>query len=163
MSNKLFVGNLAWSVKSEKLHEVFSVFGPIVEAKVLTDLRTGRSRGFGFVTFQNEADADRATAEMHNKEIDGRPIRCDNSTPPPKKTPKNTHRRPRTGTHAPNHDKRQRREAPHTDDNHLASMAPLYETYPAQEFMPPSDKSMQRANRRDNRRKDKPQGDDRHW
>ncbi len=79
MSNKLFVGNLAWSVTSEKLLEVFSAFGQVIEAKVLIDHQNNRSRGFGFVTFANEEDANRATAEMQNKEIDGRAIRCDNS------------------------------------------------------------------------------------
>jgi len=79
MSNKLFVGNLAWSVTSEKLTEVFSAFGQVIEAKVLIDHQTNRSRGFGFVTFANEEDANRATTEMQNKEIDGRAIRCDNS------------------------------------------------------------------------------------
>ena len=164
MSNKLFVGNLAWSVTSEKLHEVFSSFGPLVEAKVLTDHQTGRSRGFGFVTFKNEEDADRATAEMHNKEIDGRPVRCDNSQQPKKDRSEKRHhepREPRSNDSRPHDDSRPRRDTQRHDDNR-PPRSPNYDMYQAHDFMPSPDKP-NRNNRRDNRRKDRNHDDDDRW
>ena len=58
MSKKLFVGGLSWGTTDDGLHSAFSQFGEIVEAKVITDRETGRSRGFGFVTFANDEGAD---------------------------------------------------------------------------------------------------------
>lgn len=72
--NKLYVGNLPWSVNDQSLRELFAAYGEITEAIVITDRYTGRSKGFGFVTFANEADAGKAVAEMANKEIEGRKI-----------------------------------------------------------------------------------------
>jgi len=73
--NKLFVGNLNWETKDEGLREVFEPFGEIVEAKVISDRNTGRSRGFGFVTFEEENDAQKAMEELDGKELDGRSLR----------------------------------------------------------------------------------------
>jgi RNA recognition motif-containing protein len=58
MPKKLFVGSLGWNTKDEALREAFARFGEVTEAKVITDRETGRSRGFGFVTFANPEDAD---------------------------------------------------------------------------------------------------------
>lgn len=71
---KLFVGGLAWATGDDGLRSAFEQFGPVTEARVITDRETGRSRGFGFVTFENAADADRATEEMNGAELDGRAI-----------------------------------------------------------------------------------------
>src|SRR3989344_3292059 len=71
---KLFVGNLPWSVNEQALKDMFSSYGEITEAVVISDRYTGRSKGFGFVTFANEADAEKAVAEMANKEIENRKI-----------------------------------------------------------------------------------------
>jgi len=71
---KLFVGNLPWSLNNDSLKELFSQYGEIIEAIVITDRYSGRSKGFGFVTFANEADAEKAVAEMAEKEVDGRKI-----------------------------------------------------------------------------------------
>jgi cold-inducible RNA-binding protein len=76
MSNKLFVGGLAWATDDAKLREAFASFGEITEVKVVSDRDTGRSRGFGFVTYASEADAQKALA-MDGKELDGRTIRVD--------------------------------------------------------------------------------------
>ena len=57
MSKKLFVGGLSWGTTDDGLHGAFSRFGEIVEAKVITDRETGRSRGFGFVTFAADEGA----------------------------------------------------------------------------------------------------------
>jgi RNA recognition motif-containing protein len=58
MSKKLFVGGLAWATSSEGLRAAFEKFGEITDAIVLTDRETGRSRGFGFVTFKEDSAAD---------------------------------------------------------------------------------------------------------
>ena len=71
---KLYVGNLPWSVNEQSLKDMFSPFGEITEVVIISDRYTGRSKGFGFVTFANEADAEKAIAEMAEKEIEGRKI-----------------------------------------------------------------------------------------
>ncbi|HJZ23613.1 hypothetical protein A3H80_02810 [Candidatus Roizmanbacteria bacterium RIFCSPLOWO2_02_FULL_37_19] len=71
--NKLFVGGLPWSVTSESLKELFAQYGEIKEAIIINDRDTGKSKGFGFVTFTNANDAQKAL-EMSGKEIDGRSI-----------------------------------------------------------------------------------------
>jgi RNA recognition motif-containing protein len=80
MSNKLFVGGLAWETDSATLNDVFNQYGEVVEAKVITDRDTGRSRGFGFVTFTNESDAAAALQAMNGRELDGRTLRVDLAT-----------------------------------------------------------------------------------
>lgn len=71
--NKLFVGSLPWAIDSNGLKDLFAQYGEITEAVVITDRQTGRSKGFGFVTFANEADAQKAL-EMDKKEVEGRAI-----------------------------------------------------------------------------------------
>ncbi len=75
MSKKLFVGGLSWDTSDASLNAAFERFGPVVEAKVITDRDTGRSRGFGFVTFEAPADADTAMEQMDGQELDGRRVR----------------------------------------------------------------------------------------
>ncbi len=75
MSKKLFVGGLSWNTTDEGLQGAFSRFGEIVEAKVITDRETNRSRGFGFVTFANDESAASAISEMNESELDGRTIK----------------------------------------------------------------------------------------
>ena len=55
MSNKLFVGGLPWAADDERLKLQFATYGEVTEAIVITDRETGRSRGFGFVTFADPA------------------------------------------------------------------------------------------------------------
>jgi RNA recognition motif-containing protein len=76
---KLFVGGLSWNTNSDRLKEVFAKFGEVVEAKVVTDRNTGRSRGFGFVTFAN-ADAAKQALSLNGEVVDGREIRVDFAT-----------------------------------------------------------------------------------
>jgi cold-inducible RNA-binding protein len=76
MSTKLFVGGLPWAMDTQRLKEVFAEFGDLVDARVITDRETGRSRGFGFVTFGSPEGADRAIA-LDGQEVDGRRIRVD--------------------------------------------------------------------------------------
>ena len=74
--NKLFIGGLAWATDDARLNEAFAQYGDITEAKVIVDRETGRSRGFGFVTFASDEAADAALA-MNGQELDGRTIRVD--------------------------------------------------------------------------------------
>lgn len=75
MGTKLFVGGLSWSTSSDGLLQAFETFGVIIESKVILDRETGRSRGFGFVTFENADDAARAIEGLNDHEVDGRQIR----------------------------------------------------------------------------------------
>jgi RNA recognition motif-containing protein len=77
MSKKLFVGSLSWNTDDRGLQEAFAPFGQVTEAVVITDRETGRSRGFGFVTFEDDEGADKAVAALNNTELDGRTIRVD--------------------------------------------------------------------------------------
>jgi RNA recognition motif-containing protein len=75
MSKKLFVGGLSWGTEENMLRAAFERFGEIEEVKVITDLATGRSRGFGFVTFIDDKAADEAMAEMDGTMLDNRNIK----------------------------------------------------------------------------------------
>jgi len=75
MSKKLFVGGLSWGTTDDRLKEAFSRFGEVIEAKIINDRETGRSRGFGFVTFADPKAADAAIAGLDGQELDGRSIR----------------------------------------------------------------------------------------
>jgi len=75
MGNKLFVGGLSWGTDDHGLAAAFEQFGQVTEAKVISDRETGRSRGFGFVTFTNADDAAAAIAALDGSNLDGRNIR----------------------------------------------------------------------------------------
>jgi len=78
---KVYVGNLPFSVAQEKLKELFSEFGEIAEATVISDKFSGRSKGFGFVTFAKAEDAAKAIAAMNEKDIEGRPLKVSEAKP----------------------------------------------------------------------------------
>ena len=75
MSNKLFIGGLSWDTTDSSLNQAFESFGGITEAKVITDRESGRSRGFGFVTFEETSAASDAIAAMDGQMLDGRAIK----------------------------------------------------------------------------------------
>lgn len=77
MNRKLFVGGLPWATTDEGLMKAFEEFGEIEEANVVCERDTGRSRGFGFVTFVTPEDAQSAQEAMHEQEIEGRQVRVD--------------------------------------------------------------------------------------
>jgi len=77
MSNKLFVGSLSWDTDDRGLEEAFAKFGEVTQASVVTDRDTGRSRGFGFVTFTNPNDAQQAREAMDGASLDGRTLNVD--------------------------------------------------------------------------------------
>ena len=74
MSTKLFVGSLPWSASDEDLQNAFAVHGNVLSAKVVTDKETRRSRGFGFVEFETEAEATAAIQALNGSELKGRNI-----------------------------------------------------------------------------------------
>ena len=81
MSKKLYVGNLPFSVDLDALKKLFSEFGDIEDAVILSDKYTGRSRGFGFVTFADDATGEKAIADMNEKDIEGRKIVVNEAKP----------------------------------------------------------------------------------
>ncbi|PSS27814.1 hypothetical protein M430DRAFT_63016 [Amorphotheca resinae ATCC 22711] len=78
--SKLFIGGLSWHTDDVTLRQKFEEFGAVEEAIVVKDRDTGRSRGFGFVRYSQEADAEAAISSMNNAEFDGRSIRVDKAS-----------------------------------------------------------------------------------
>ena len=81
MGNKLYVGNLAYSVRDESLHQAFSQFGAVTSAKVMMDRDTGRSKGFGFVEMGSDAEAQAAINGMNGQALEGRAIVVNEARP----------------------------------------------------------------------------------
>lgn len=81
MGNKLYVGNLAYSVRDESLQETFSQFGSVTSAKVMMDRETGRSKGFGFVEMSSPAEAQAAMNAMNGQPLEGRAIVVNEARP----------------------------------------------------------------------------------
>jgi RNA recognition motif-containing protein len=75
MSKKLYVGNLSWDTNEQGLRQAFEQFGEVSDAVVITDRDTGRSRGFGFVTLEDEDGAREAIEKMDGTALDGRNIK----------------------------------------------------------------------------------------
>ncbi|CAA7020614.1 unnamed protein product [Microthlaspi erraticum] len=71
---RCFVGGLAWATQDQDLEREFSQFGKVTDFKIINDRETGRSRGFGFVTFEDEKSMRDAIEQMNGKELDGRSI-----------------------------------------------------------------------------------------
>ena len=78
---KLYVGNLPWSIDDNALKELFSSYGDIEEAVLIKDKFSGRSKGFGFVTFTDDEAAKKAISEMHEKEVEGRALTVSEAKP----------------------------------------------------------------------------------
>jgi RNA recognition motif-containing protein len=74
MGNRLFVGNLPYSVTELELRDLFGALGTVTEAKIVTDRDTGRPRGFGFVEMSSDAEAKKAIDELNGRDVQGRPI-----------------------------------------------------------------------------------------
>jgi len=80
-NTKLYVGNLNYDTTKDKLEEVFSKAGKVVDANVITDKYTGRSKGFAFVEMATEEEAQKAVSEVNDTEIDGRNVKVDVARP----------------------------------------------------------------------------------
>lgn len=81
MAKKLYIGGLAWATTDDTLHAHFAALGPVASAKVVTNREDGRSRGFGFVEMENDADADKAVESLNGTELDGRSISVSEARP----------------------------------------------------------------------------------
>lgn len=86
MAAKLYVGNLPFETTKDQLMEVFGKVGQVVEATVITDRMTGRSKGFGFVEMASEEDAKKAVEQLNNTQIGDRTIKVDEARPPKERT-----------------------------------------------------------------------------
>jgi RNA recognition motif-containing protein len=82
---KLFVGGLSWNTTEEGLREAFAGFGEVTEVRIITDRDTGRSRGFGFVSFTTDEAASQAMEQMDNARLDGRMIRVSEAKEKPRR------------------------------------------------------------------------------
>ena len=89
MSKRLFVGGLPYSVTSAQLEEMFAKIGKVTSAAVISDKYTGRSKGFGFVEMEDDAEADKAIESLNQTEIDGRAIAVNVARPMEAREPRN--------------------------------------------------------------------------
>src|SRR3954471_317030 len=87
VGKKLYVGNLTYRMSSSELEQLFSQYGSVQSAEVISDRDTGRSKGFGFVEMSTEAEAKVAIDSLHDHEVDGRRLTVNEARP----------REPRTG------------------------------------------------------------------
>ena len=78
---KLYVGNLNYRTTEEELREIFGAHGEVTSVAVITDRETGRAKGFGFVEFANDEDANAAIAALDGKEVGGRALKVNESRP----------------------------------------------------------------------------------
>ena len=81
MGKKLYVGNLSYGVSDSALEQLFSQFGTVQSAQVIQDRATGRSKGFGFVEMDNDAQAQAAIDGLHERELDGRRLTVNEARP----------------------------------------------------------------------------------
>lgn len=88
MSKKLFIGGLNFRTSEEGLRNVFETIGAIEEVKIVTDYETGRSKGFGFVTFADAAHASEAIAQFDGQEVDGRRVKVSEAVDNRKRGPR---------------------------------------------------------------------------
>jgi RNA recognition motif-containing protein len=81
MAKELFVGNLTYRVTEGTLRQMFEPHGTVQSAQIITDLDTGRSKGFGFVKMNNESEARAAIAALNGTEVDGRTLTVNETKP----------------------------------------------------------------------------------
>lgn len=85
MNTKLFVGGISWGTTEEGLKKFFSQVGTVIEAIIIKDRFSGKSKGFGFVTMSSEAEAEKAVKELNGKELDGRVLTVNEARSQPEK------------------------------------------------------------------------------
>ena len=81
MNKRLFVGSIAYDSTDDGLKEHFAQAGAVTEAKIIVDRMSGRSKGFGFVEFENEEDAKKAIEMFNDQEFDGRRLTVNEARP----------------------------------------------------------------------------------
>src|SRR5437660_3994524 len=81
MAKNIYVGNLPWESTADDLLALFQEFGAVTRAQVITDRETGRSRGFGFVEMDNDAEAQKAIDDLNGKPFRGRPLTVNEARP----------------------------------------------------------------------------------
>jgi RNA recognition motif-containing protein len=81
MAKRLYVGNLAYTVSSDDLQQLFEQYGTVTSAQVLSDRETGRSRGFGFVEMSDDAEADGAIEQLDGQDHEGRRLTVNEARP----------------------------------------------------------------------------------
>ena len=81
MAKKLFVGNIKWGATDQELEELFAQYGTVSEAIIVKDRFSGRSKGFGFVSFDNDAEAEAAIEALHDQDFGGRNLVVNEARP----------------------------------------------------------------------------------
>ncbi len=81
MGNKLYVGNLSFSINEQSLQDIFSQAGTVNSAKIITDRDSGRSKGFGFVEMSNSSEAQSAIEKLNGQEVEGRALTVNEARP----------------------------------------------------------------------------------
>jgi RNA recognition motif-containing protein len=81
MAKNIYVGNLVWDCTSDDLLTLFQPHGKVTRAQVITDRETGRSRGFGFVEMENDAEAQKAIDALNGSDLNGRPLTVNEAKP----------------------------------------------------------------------------------
>lgn len=75
VSNKIYVGNIKFTLKEENIRQIFSVYGAIQDLKMVHDRETGNFRGFAFITYGDPSEAQEAVAQMNGQPVDGRNLK----------------------------------------------------------------------------------------
>ena len=88
MATKLYVGGVAYRTTDQGLQDAFAQAGPVLSARIVMDRMTNRSRGFGFVEMENDADAAKAIEMWHGKELDGRELIVNEARPMEERAPR---------------------------------------------------------------------------
>jgi RNA recognition motif-containing protein len=88
MAKNIYVGNLPWATTADDLLELFGKYGKVVNTQVITDRDTGRSRGFGFVEMENDAEAQQAIEALNGFEQESRPLTVNEAKPREERPPR---------------------------------------------------------------------------
>lgn len=88
MAKKLYVGGIPYSTTEDELKAAFAEMGEVTSSAIIIDKMTGRSKGFGFIEMANDADADKAIAEMNGKDFQGRTLTVNEARPLEERAPR---------------------------------------------------------------------------
>ena len=78
---QIYVGNMSYDTTQEGLESLFAQYGSVDSVKIITDRETGRAKGFGFITMNDDSSAQSAIAELNGKEFDGRTLKVNEAKP----------------------------------------------------------------------------------